>query len=1078
MLVFGAPAAAAALPTATIDPNPTAGYTTARVSGVIDPGEKAVEAYAEYRVAGSGSSWGERSIENIAANSGPTPVSGEITGLVPGTEYEVRLDAWVGSEFTGYFSPEPNPVLTTKTVDLPTISIEPAGAITPTSVHLSGQIDPNAPEPAPASEEVEAAFTTTWHFNCTPACPGLSGVVPADDSVHAVDADATGLLPGTDYEATLIGENAGGEVATETISFSTPPVAPRVTNSFTTRVGSTEAVLAAGIVPGGAPTTYHFEYGSTSAYGQSTAESSSIGADNESHEVSATLGSLAPVSTYHWRVVATNGVASTPGSDHVFTTYPATAPAGGLSDGRAYEQVTPVDKYGANAEGAVTYVVQAATRGDAISFSQQGTFPGAEGAQDFGTYLATRGAEGWATQGLLPPPTTGVEGRLLGQAADLKYAYVTNRIPGAGMSLYQRDNRTHQLTLIASRVLEPAIVATSADDSKVLFECERRLTPGAIEEGRNLYLWDQGTGTVHLAGVLNAENSEGEAPPAGAVAGPYAWADEFGPTFRGGAAIGYYATNALSADGESVYFTALGSGKLYLRTHLLAPQSMLDGQGECTEPQAACTVEVSASQAATPDPEGEKPAAFYVASSEGPPVVFFGSQGKLTDDATTGPGGEGNDLYRYEAETGTLTDLTPDTNPSDPNGAEVQGVLGASADGSRLYFVANGVLGDGAGNGATHGNCVIFPLELVQYECNLYLWEEGGGIKFLTRLSSDPEAASGSTNSKVSDQANWIPKPTALINYVSGDQRQARVSTDGKALVFRSHRQLTDYENNGVPEFYRYRVGGGLRCITCAPTGSAPIAAPTLFSISGFASPNGPPTTFTTPDFSGDGSRFFFETAERLVAADTNGDLVCPDVPVFNSGLVVPACQDVYEWEVSGTGTCTASGPSYVPSAAGCLYLISTGTSPEPAFFGGADRKGEDAFFYTSQQLVGQDKDDLFDIYDARVGGGLAGQNPPPPNPCLERASCQGPSTIAPPSQSAGTAGFSEAQKNPPLKCHKGFKKAKRHGKQVCVKQPSHKHKAKCHKGFKKAKRHGKQVCVKQPSHKHKSHHHKNGGSK
>ena len=37
-----------------------------------------------------------------------------------------------------------------------------------------------------------------------------------------------------------------------------------------------------------------------------------------------------------------------------------------------------------------------------------------------------------------------------------------------------------------------------------------------------------------------------------------------------------------------------------------------------------------------------------------------------------------------------LTDLTPDS--GDANGAEVQGVLGASEDGSHVYFVANGDL--------------------------------------------------------------------------------------------------------------------------------------------------------------------------------------------------------------------------------------------------------------------------------------------------------------------------------------------------------------------------------------------------
>ena len=52
-----------------------------------------------------------------------------------------------------------------------------------------------------------------------------------------------------------------------------------------------------------------------------------------------------------------------------------------------------------------------------------------------------------------------------------------------------------------------------------------------------------------------------------------------------------------------------------------------------------------------------------------------------------------------------LTDLSPDSNPGEERAA-VQGcVLGASEDGSYVYFVANGVLGDGAAHGASTGDC-------------------------------------------------------------------------------------------------------------------------------------------------------------------------------------------------------------------------------------------------------------------------------------------------------------------------------------------------------------------------------------
>jgi hypothetical protein len=59
------------------------------------------------------------------------------------------------------------------------------------------------------------------------------------------------------------------------------------------------------------------------------------------------------------------------------------------------------------------------------------------------------------------------------------------------------------------------------------------------------------------------------------------------------------------------------------------------------------------------------------------------------------PTNPANDRYRFSAPEGvgkgTLTDPTPDSNPVDGKaGADVQGLVAASADGSRVYLAANG----------------------------------------------------------------------------------------------------------------------------------------------------------------------------------------------------------------------------------------------------------------------------------------------------------------------------------------------------------------------------------------------------
>jgi hypothetical protein len=338
------------------------------------------------------------------------------------------------------------------------------------------------------------------------------------------------------------------------------------------------------------------------------------------------------------------------------------------------------------------------------------------------------------------------------------------------------------------------------------------------------------------------------------------------------------------------------------------------------------------------------------------------------------PPNPGNDLYRFEAKSGALTDLTPDG--GDENGAEVKGVLGTSADGSYVYFVANGDF-DGLGGEATPGDCRGSSLSDMSGSCNLYLWHEGEPTRFIARLKTGGD----------SDAANWTGTPRGLFS--GYEPKTAFTSADGRTLLFRSRAKLTAYENAGVAEFYRYRFGEPLLlCVTCNPTGEAPAGKPTLGTIHspGEISPV-PPAALASRNLSSDGERFFFETTEALVSSDTDGEEGCP------ATLVGATCKDVYEWEAPGSGSCKEGGPGYAPLIGGCLYLLSVGKEHEPAFFADASQSGDDAFIFTRSQLVGQDEDGLFDVYDVHVNGGLPSQNEAPKSPC-EGEACR-PATSA-----------------------------------------------------------------------------------
>jgi hypothetical protein len=467
------------------------------------------------------------------------------------------------------------------------------------------------------------------------------------------------------------------------------------------------------------------------------------------------------------------------------------------------------------------------------------------------------------------------------------------------------------------------------------------------------------------------------------------------------------------------------------------------GSGGSYCPPSACEYEYAAPQGApfglAADPSGER--------------IYWSVNGEA-------PGNPGTDLYRFqrsgtggcEGAQGCLTDLTAD---AEGNGGEAFGVLGASEDGSYVYFVANGALAEGASPGdchytqAPHGN--MFDL---RGHCNLYL-AHAGQLRFIARLG----VPSGEWPGGV-DKYNWVPSPNVASapGYDYKYPRQAEVSADGQVLSFLSSEPLTGYDSSDAcevegslapiapcPEYYRFdATTGGLSCLTCNPTGAAPTAAPNLL---GYATPfSGRPggsaeaASVLTRNLTEEGSRFFFQSTEALVGSDSDGVGGCPRIPLGQFSY--PACQDVYEWEAPGAGSCTEANSSYSSQNKGCIYLLSPGVDARPALFADADETGDNAFFFTPDRLVGQDQDQLFDLYDARREGGLASQNPPAPTPPCEGEACKPGAAAAPALASPSTPSFQgpgNVREKAGKGCPKGKYRLRRHGKTRCVKRhPRH----------------------------------------
>jgi hypothetical protein len=726
-----------------------------------------------------------------------------------------------------------------------------------------------------------------------------------------------------------------------------------------------------------------------------------------------------------------------------------TGPSAKLPDCRAYEQVTPNDKYGSDAYGGPSSV-ESSISGDGITSYTFTNFPGSEGFQYSNVFHSRFTGGEWETDGLNTPPSYGDASEVKAWTPDLRLSFAETLTfgKGAGYNLVMRDSADGSRTVLIPQGVgfeeaeeESFTVGGAFDnDSKVVFVAEGAVpvTSGSapVSTKANVYLYDRDTGELTLAGLLpDSACATPPCVPAGGSGLPAAFND-------------YVQDGHVVSPSGDIYFTDSATGQLYLRHDAAGP--------------GATTEHVSASHKTNGSGPGgvatnsPQPMTFEGAVPDGS-RAFFMSTEELTNDANTGPEGPGespgHDLYRYDAAGGELIDLAPDN--TDLNGAEVIGVLGYANDGSRAYFVADADL-DGSGPAQT-GNCSQGPRLSLSGSCSLYLWQDDGVgtctsadgcISFVTTLDAEG-------NSGVSDGYNWAG---GVAGGGSRLPKTSRVSADGRILIFRSQLKLTDYENEGTSEFYRYDAEGGqVTCVTCNPTGAPPVGAPDLknpemfhaptsYAISSFQS-------FLSRNLSPDGDRFFFQSTDKLVGADVNGEVSCKEEGVKLG--VGPSCRDVYEWEAPGApgGSCTTDSDAYSPADGGCFYLLSTGTGIYPSYLADVSESGDTVFIFSRQRRVPSDEDNQEDIYAGKVDGGLLSQNTPRPALC-EGDACR--SASSQPSRAPGSgSGVFEGPGNPKqstnqTRCPKGKRTVHSKGMVRCVakkhKKKAHKHKSKAHK--------------------------------
>ncbi len=691
-------------------------------------------------------------------------------------------------------------------------------------------------------------------------------------------------------------------------------------------VGSSSVTLNAQIDPNGEPTGYYYEYGSSAAYGSRTPEVF-LGEGEGALPAPSHVEGLVASEEYHFRVVTVSEAGTERGADTPFRTL--SVGLLGLPDGRVYERVTPTDERGFSvytplvfknhlsyAEGLYTErPFRAAADGDGVVYVASPSVSGGSGSSgesEGNDYLATRSPGGGWTQVNLQPTgyrkaeyqafsddlstgwliargESGFEEELppLSPEAPGKYKvlYARSNSDGAYRPLFTKTATFHRDerefgAYNAGEIIGGEHSAVYAGSSDNLQEMLFEANDALTD---NAIEGGEEENNLYLTvdGRLSLVNV---LPDGSSEANATFGAPPFS-FVAGDSGIFPDFSHVISADGSRVFWTQMegdGSPKaLYVRENPAQPQSPLEG-GRCAVPADACTVLIS---------EGGR---FWTATADGSKVIFTN-------------GG----LYEYDVEDGQTTDLTP--------GIEVQGVIGAGENEEYIYYVNSGD--------------------------QLELWHAGTST-VIAQLSEGDGEKVGPYSPNFGPRGDWTP---------GIGTRTAEVTPDGLGVVFMSRESLPavgfpgGYRNEGMEEVYVYEAEGGqLFCASCNPSGESPehneeTGAAYRGKAAAAFLPISYSHTYAPRVISEGGGRVFFDSAEPLVAQDTNGK------------------QDVYEWERDGVGSCR--------EADGCVYLLSGGTSGSASWLLDASSSGEDVFVISRAELVPDDPYEGFAVFDARVGG-------------------------------------------------------------------------------------------------------------
>ena len=284
---------------------------SATLNSFVDPNGLA-SVYFQY---GTTTDYGLTTAPETASGHSRRQIDADISGLAANTTYHFRV---VASNAGGTYVGEDRIFQTLTETGRPVVMTRRATRITSSSAALNGVLDPHGSH---TSVSFEYGPTTNYGFT-TPAPTEIG------NTFRNIDANVSGLAADTTYHFRIVTSNAHGTAFSMDRAFTTliPTGPPRTLyrNLRTTRITSFSARLHSSVDPHGLATTVHFEYGTTTDYGLTTAPETLTG--SAYRDIDAHINGLPANTGYHFRIVASNAAGTIRSGDRAFTTLTPTGP--------------------------------------------------------------------------------------------------------------------------------------------------------------------------------------------------------------------------------------------------------------------------------------------------------------------------------------------------------------------------------------------------------------------------------------------------------------------------------------------------------------------------------------------------------------------------------------------------------------------------------------------------------------------------------------------------------------------------------------------------------------------------------